>query len=64
MKETISLIGEMFHKLFYILKEMLYLIQQHKLYFLLPLLLILAFLAFITYYLGPAAITLFIYAGV
>lgn len=43
---------------------MLILIKKHKLSFLAPLLLILAFLAILVYYIGPAVIVSFIYAGV
>jgi hypothetical protein len=51
-------------KILYILKEMLYLIKNHKLYILCPILIILAILAFLVYYIGPAVIVSFIYAGV
>jgi hypothetical protein len=43
---------------------MFLLIKKHKLSFLAPLLLILAFLAILVYYIGPAVIVSFIYAGV
>ena len=52
------------NKVTYILKEMGYLIKQHKLAFLAPILIVLAILAFLVYYIGPAVITTFIYAGV
>jgi hypothetical protein len=51
-------------KILYILKEMFYLIKSHKLYLLCPILIILAILAFLVYYIGPAVIVSFIYAGV
>lgn len=51
-------------KITYIFKQMLILIKKHKLSFLAPLLLILAFLAILVYYIGPAVIVSFIYAGV
>jgi hypothetical protein len=51
-------------KILYILKEMLYMVKQYRLYFLAPILITLALLAFLVYYLGPAAIISFIYAGV
>ncbi len=51
-------------KIIYFLKEMFYLIRKHKLYFLSPILLILAFLAFLVFYIGPSVIISFIYAGV
>jgi len=50
-------------KFFYILKELMYLVKEHKLYFLLPTLVVLAFISFLVYYIGPAAIISFIYAG-
>lgn len=52
------------NKVVYILKEMGYLIKKHKLAFLAPILIVLALLAFLVYYIGPAVITTFIYAGV
>lgn len=51
-------------KVIYILKEMLRMIRKHKLSFLAPLFIILAILAFLVYYIGPAVIVSFIYAGV
>ena len=51
-------------KILYILKEMFYLINKHKFYFLAPILIILALLAILVYYIGPAAIVSFIYAGI
>ncbi|HPG73004.1 MAG TPA: hypothetical protein PLM49_01850 [Bacteroidales bacterium] len=51
-------------KVKYILKQMWFLIRKHKLSFMAPLLLILAFLAILVYYIGPAVIVSFIYAGV
>ena len=39
-------------------------IRRHKLYFMAPLLIVLALLAILVFYLGPAAIISFIYAGV
>ena len=50
-------------KIFYILKELMYLVKEHKLYFLLPILVVLALISFLVYYIGPAAIVSFIYAG-
>jgi hypothetical protein len=52
------------HKIAYLFKELLYLIRKHKLYFLAPIFFLLALLAFLVYYIGPAAIVSFIYAGV
>lgn len=51
-------------KILYILKEAFYLARNHKLYILLPILVILAILACLVYYIGPAVIISFIYAGV
>ncbi len=51
-------------KILYIFKEMFYMIRKHKLYFLAPIFIILALLAFLVFYIGPAAIISFIYAGV
>ena len=52
------------NKVLYIFKELFYMIKQYKIYFLAPILIILALLAFLVYYIGPAAIISFIYAGV
>lgn len=57
-------VKSMFGKLFYILREISYLIRKHKLYFLAPLFIMLALLAFLVYYIGPTVIVSFIYAGV
>ena len=51
-------------KIRYILKEMGYLIKRHKLYFLAPILLTLALIAFLVYHIGPAVIVSFLYAGI
>lgn len=51
-------------KVIYIFKEMIFLIKRHKMYFLAPIFLVLALLAFLVYYIGPAAIVSFIYAGI
>lgn len=51
-------------KIGYILKEAFYMIKKHKIYFLAPILVILALLAFIVFYIGPSAIISFIYAGI
>lgn len=48
----------------YIFKEIFFLIGRHKLYFIAPILMVLALLAFLVYYIGPAAIISFIYAGI
>ncbi len=53
----------MFAKVAYILKEMWFMIKQHKVYFFAPVLLLLAMLAIFTYYLGPTVIVSFLYAG-
>ncbi len=51
-------------KIAYIFRQMYLLIQKKNLRLLAPLLLILAFLAILVYYIGPAVIVSFIYAGV
>ena len=51
-------------KLTYILMEMLSLISKHKLYFISPVLIVLAILALLVYYIGPTAIITFLYAGI
>ncbi|NLO91043.1 MAG: hypothetical protein GX410_03490 [Elusimicrobia bacterium] len=51
-------------KIAYLLKEVFYLVKKHKMYFLMPILLVLAVLALLAYHLGPGIITVFIYAGV
>jgi hypothetical protein len=51
-------------KVILILRQMLVLIKKHKLSFLAPLFIILAILAFLVYYIGPAVIISFIYAGI
>ena len=50
-------------RIFYIFKEMVAMIGRHKMYFLAPILLMLAFLAFLVYYFGPVIATTFVYAG-
>ena len=64
MKEILYALKGMFHKVFYILKEMFYMVKKYKLYFLAPIFIVLAFLAFLVYYIGPTVIISFIYAGV
>lgn len=51
-------------KLFLVMGEMLRMIRKHKFYFLAPLFVMLAFLAFLVVYLGPAAVVAFLYAGI
>ena len=51
-------------KVWYILKELGFLIRKEKLFFLAPIFIILALLAFLVYTIGPATILTFIYAGV
>jgi len=51
-------------KILYILREMLYMVRRHKLYFLLPILIVLVLLAFLVFYIGPSAVISFIYAGI
>lgn len=52
------------NKLKYIFKEMIYLVKKHKLAFLLPIFIVLTVLVFLAYYVGPAVVTTFIYAGI
>lgn len=51
-------------KIWYIFKEMLYMIKRHKIYFLAPLFIIFVILAAVAFYVGPSAIISFIYAGI
>jgi hypothetical protein len=50
-------------KIWFILKEMGHLIRTHKLYVISPILVTLAILAFLAFYLGPTAVLTFLYAG-
>ena len=50
-------------KAWYVLKETGFLIRRHKLYFLAPLLIMLAVLVLLAFYVGPATVITFIYAG-
>lgn len=54
----------MIEKLRYLFTETFHLIRKHKLFFFAPLFIMLALLAFLVYYIGPAVIVSFIYAGV
>jgi len=51
-------------KISYMFKEMFFLIKKHKLYFIMPILIVLVLLAILVYYIGPAAVISFIYAGI
>jgi len=51
-------------KIWYILRQMFSLIGKHKLAFMTPILVMLALLAFLVYYFGPAVVITFLYAGV
>ncbi len=51
-------------KIRYILNEMLYMIKKEKLFFIMPILIILTLLAFLIYHIGPSIIVTFIYAGI
>lgn len=57
-------VKDMLKKSVYIFRELFYLIKRHKLYFFAPLFIMLALLAFLVYYIGPAVMVSFIYAGV
>ncbi len=52
------------NKVRYVFQEMSYLIKKHKLAFLLPIFIVLSLLVFAAYYVGPAIVTTFIYAGI
>ncbi len=52
-----------FRKIKYIFQEMWYMIRKERVYFLAPLLLMLALLAIFVYYIGHSVIVSFIYAG-
>lgn len=64
MAKNAGLLKEMSYKVSYIFKEMFYMIKRQKLYFLIPIFVILALLAFLVWYIGPAVIISFIYAGI
>ena len=51
-------------KIRFILKEMMLMIRKHRIRMIAPILIIMAVLAFLVYYIGPAVIVSFIYAGV
>lgn len=51
-------------KLWYILREMARMAWRNKLFFLLPILISLAVLAFLVYSLGPIAFISMLYAGI
>lgn len=51
-------------KLFLILQETYRLVRRNKVWFLMPILISLAVLAFLVYTLGPVAMISFLYAGI
>ena len=51
-------------KVIFILKEIFVLMKENKNYVLAPILIALALISFLVYYIGPTAIITFIYAGV
>lgn len=51
-------------KIIFIFKEFIGLIKDHNLYILAPILILLALLAALVYFVGPVAIVTFIYAGI
>ena len=53
-----------FKQLAYLVKEILYLVRKNKFYFLAPLMLMLAVLIFLIFYVGPNVVITFIYAGI
>jgi len=50
-------------KIIYIFKEMIFMIKQHKLFFLAPILIVIVMLALFVYYITPTVMSVFIYAG-
>ena len=64
MSKIKELFKDMFAKLAYITRGLLRLIRENKLYFMAPIFIVLAFLAFLVFYIGPTVIISFIYAGV
>ena len=50
-------------KVKFLFTEMLNTIKRHKAWFFAPILLMLAVLSFLIYYIGPGVVTSFIYAG-
>ena len=64
MRVVMGYFGFILGKFSVIFKESGYLIRKHKFYLLAPLLLIFSLLAFFVYYVGPAIIVSFIYAGI
>ena len=50
--------------MFRMMAEILNLVREHKLWFLAPLLFLLAGLSVLVYYVGPTVVLTFIYAGV
>ena len=51
-------------RVIYILRNMFQLIGARRLFFLTPIFVVLALIAFLVYYVGPAIIVSFLYAGV
>ena len=51
-------------KLFMVLRELSILIRRNKMYFMAPIFICLALLAFLVYSLGPVAVVSFLYAGI
>ena len=64
MKGVLYIVKEMFYKVFSISKEMFHMVKRYKLYFLVPIFIILALLTVLVYYIGPTVIISFIYAGI
>ncbi len=48
----------------YVAKEFWYMIRKYRMYFLLPIFIIILLLVLVVFYVGPAAVISFIYAGV
>lgn len=59
-----GIITFLFRKFVSMNRSALYLARRHKVYFLLPILVAVAVIAVFVFYVAPAIITTFIYAGV
>jgi hypothetical protein len=50
-------------RVWFIVKEMWHLVREHRLYVISPILLTLALLALVAFYIGPTVVLTFLYAG-
>jgi hypothetical protein len=53
-----------FRKVSFLFKEGFYLVREHKLYLLMPVLLLFGIIGILFFHLGPKVLVTFIYAGV